>query len=258
VELSSDDSGGPGTPVVCLPMFNTSRATTALALGPAFDGSGAREIYLDLPGHGESPPIEGADSESVLRCVLAWLDHHLDAPARLAGCSYGGYLAAAVARRRPDLVSGLLLVVPGVHAGTGRDLPDPGPAPAPDGWLDGAPPHLRAHLDTALGNRSPDVVARVVQALGAGGPGDERYRRTLREGPGIALADEDDDVVVNGPVAVVTGRQDRQVGYADQFRALRHYPDGTFAVIDRAGHYLPFEQPELLRAHVQDWLRRPA
>jgi len=49
---------------------------------------------------------------------------------------------------------------------------------------------------------------------------------------------------------------DRVVGYADQFRALQAYPRGTYCVVDAAGHYLPWEQPELFRALTQDWLQR--
>jgi pimeloyl-ACP methyl ester carboxylesterase len=258
VDLAFDDSGGPGPAVVCLPMFNTTRATSALALGPALAGSGVREIYVDAPGHGDSPVSDPADSETVLAAVVTWLENHLAGPVRLAGCSYGGYLAAAIARRRPDLVEGLLLVCPGVRARMeDRELPDTHLGPAPDGWLDDAPADLREHLDGALATRSPEVVARVVRALAAGGPGDEPYRQALRAGEGFVLSDEDDDTVFPGPVAVVTGRCDQQVGHADQYRAMRRYPNGTFAVIDGAGHYLPFEQPALLRAHAQDWLRRP-
>ena len=55
---------------------------------------------------------------------------------------------------------------------------------------------------------------------------------------------------------MITGRQDRIVGYADQFRAMRHYPRGTYTVTDAAGHYLPYEQPTLLRSLTQDWCAR--
>ena len=53
-----------------------------------------------------------------------------------------------------------------------------------------------------------------------------------------------------------SGRHDRVVGYADQFRSMRAYPRGSYAVVDAAGHYLPFEQPDLLRALTQDWVHR--
>ena len=55
---------------------------------------------------------------------------------------------------------------------------------------------------------------------------------------------------------MVTGRQDSTVGYAAAWDLLERYPRATFAVLDRAGHALPHEQPELLRALVAEWLDR--
>nr|WP_255473695.1 hypothetical protein [Micromonospora sp. ALFpr18c] len=154
-------------------------------------------------------------------------------------------------------VRGLLLVCPGVTiAPASRTLPDPHPSTAPTGWLDAAPADLHPHLDTALGHRTPGVVATVLAALNSGGPGDDAFQHDLRTGPGYALPDETADTVFDGPVSVLTGRQDGIVGYADQFHAMRRYPHGTFSVIDEAGHYLPYEQPALLRAHTHHWLRR--
>ncbi len=54
----------------------------------------------------------------------------------------------------------------------------------------------------------------------------------------------------------MTGRQDSTVGYARAWELLERYPRATFAVLDGAGHALPHEQPELLRALVTEWLDR--
>ncbi|WP_247683986.1 alpha/beta fold hydrolase [Micromonospora sp. D93] len=257
MHLAYDQSPDTGPAVVCLPMFSMSRTATATAYSPALAGSGLREIYLDLPGHGDTPAHCPPTSQAVLDTVCAWLDHHLDTPALLAGGSYGAYLAAGIARQRPDLVRGLLLVCPGVTiARHSRNLPDEPPLEAPTGWLDAAPTALHAHLDAALGHRTPAVVATVLAALNSGGPGDATFQQELQSGPGYALPDETADATFDGPVTVITGRQDHIVGYADQFRAMRHYPRGTYTVTDAAGHYLPYEQPTLLRALTQDWLRR--
>lgn len=257
VDLAVDDPGGSALPVVCLPMFGATRAMTAAAFGAAFAGAGLREIYLDLPGHGDSAPEGPADSRTVLAILCSWLERHLGGPALLAGSSYGAYLAAAIGRQRPDLARGLLLVCPGARVGAAdRDLPSEEPPTAASTWLDACPPRLRAHLDLALGHRTAAVVATVLQALEAGGPGDEQYQDQLSAGRGYALEDEDANVAFGGPVTVVTGRHDRIVGYADQFRSMRNYPRGSYSVVDAAGHYLPFEQPGLLRALTQDWLHR--
>jgi len=49
-----------------------------------------------------------------------------------------------------------------------RDLPVDEPPLAEPGWLDEVPAELHGHLDRALGQRSRDVVAKVLQALSVG------------------------------------------------------------------------------------------
>jgi pimeloyl-ACP methyl ester carboxylesterase len=60
------------------------------------------------------------------------------------------------------------------------------------------------------------------------------------------------------PVLIVAGRQDTTVGYRDAWDILESYPRATFAVLDRADHVWPVEQPNLLAALVDDWLTRIA
>jgi pimeloyl-ACP methyl ester carboxylesterase len=60
-----------------------------------------------------------------------------------------------------------------------------------------------------------------------------------------------------GPRAcVVTGRQDGVVGYRDAWAILENYPRGTFAVLDRSGHFPSVEQEELFHALAGEWLDR--
>jgi pimeloyl-ACP methyl ester carboxylesterase len=58
------------------------------------------------------------------------------------------------------------------------------------------------------------------------------------------------------PVVLLAGRQDHVVGYRDAWRILENYPRATFAVLDRAGHNLHIEQPQLFNALVGEWLDR--
>jgi pimeloyl-ACP methyl ester carboxylesterase len=253
--LVVDEMGSGELSVVVLPMFGCTRAMSAAAFEPALSETLVRRTYVDLPGHGDSAPHSPATSQGMLDAVSEWLTINVDGPALLAGASYGAYLAMGVARRRPELVSGLLLVCPGVRVGAAnRRLPTEEPPPGEPGWLDAAPLELRRHLDLALGNRTAKVVANVLGALSDGGPGDEGYQNELQQGAGYALADEDDDAPFNRPALVVTGRQDRIVGYEDQFQMMRRFPGGTYAALDRAGHYLPFEQSGLLTALTMRWL----
>jgi pimeloyl-ACP methyl ester carboxylesterase len=58
------------------------------------------------------------------------------------------------------------------------------------------------------------------------------------------------------PALHVFGRQDDVVGYEDGWRFRDHYPRGTYAVLDLAGHNVHLEQPQITTALIRDWLRR--
>ena len=60
----------------------------------------------------------------------------------------------------------------------------------------------------------------------------------------------------SGPVVFLLGRQDSMVGYRDAWQVLENYPRASFAVLDRAGHNLQIEQPQLFNALMSEWLDR--
>jgi pimeloyl-ACP methyl ester carboxylesterase len=58
------------------------------------------------------------------------------------------------------------------------------------------------------------------------------------------------------PVLLLTGHQDSDVGYRDQWKLLQNYPRASFAVLDGAGHALFIEQAGLLEKLTDEWLER--
>jgi pimeloyl-ACP methyl ester carboxylesterase len=58
------------------------------------------------------------------------------------------------------------------------------------------------------------------------------------------------------PVLVVAGRQDATAGHTGPSELILHYPRATLAVLDRAGHALIHEHPNIVQALVTDWLTR--
>ncbi len=96
------------------------------------------------------------------------------------------------------------------------------------------PTGLRDHLATAIGNRTAEVAGRVAAALTAALPGDEDFQDRLRS-QGYQLPDEDSPGQYPGPACLVTGRQDRIGGYADQFRALAMFPAASYSLVAEAG-----------------------
>ncbi len=239
---------GVGRPVLVLHGAGVDHREAEACFEPTFAGvAGYRRIYPDLPGMGRTPASDGLRSaEDVLDVLLDFAEEVTDRSAYLLiGHSVGAYYAQAMAARAPRQVAGLALVCPLV-------------------------PNLR------------DVpVHRVV--VGSGEMGDdefrsyfvvqapemlERYERYVA--PAAALVDQaalerigrrwelrsDHAPAYAGPTLVVAGRLDSTVGYAAAADLIDHYPHASLAVLDDAGHALPHEQPDLLRALIADWLVR--
>lgn len=246
---------GSGTPILVLHGAGVDHREPLGTLEPVFAGtSGYRRIYPDLPGQGRTPAPESIRSaDDVLDALLALIDAVCGGePLLLVGHSAGGYFARAIAHRRPGRTIGLALICPLLEGL--RDVPaheavvrEPLDAEAAKADLDAfrsyfvvqTPAMLRSYGEHVV----PGVEAADQAALARIG---ERWRLT---------ADERRRPYPH-PVLVVAGRQDSAVGYAGQWDVMDAYPRATYAVLDRAGHALPHEQPELLGALLREWLRR--
>ncbi|SDI86687.1 Pimeloyl-ACP methyl ester carboxylesterase [Frankineae bacterium MT45] len=256
-------SCGLGAPVLLLPWFGLDGTVLASAFEPAFGqlegvalNVGWRRLYLDLPGTGDSDPV-APSSDAVLDAVEETVETLLgDSPFLLAGCSYGGYLASGLARRRPEQVQGMVLICSGVRIRPEtRNLTGVLPSRPEPGWLDTTPPELHEHFRTAVGNQTQIVADRLAAAFARNAPTDDAFLMRLRAS-GYPLSDEESAEPFDGPVALLTGRRDRIAGYRDQFDALARFPQGDYHCLPSAGHYLPFEEPALFAALLGEWLRR--
>jgi len=242
---------GHGTPVLILHGAGVDHREPLGTMEPAFaETSGYRRIYPDLPGQGRTPAPESIRSaDDVLDAVLGLVDDMVgDEPLVVVGHSAGGYFARAIAHRRPHQVIGLALICPLLESL--RDIPEHIPvvqeeldAEAPEEFgsyfVVQTPATLRSYTEhVAPGAEAADPAA--LERIG------ERWGVTMDD-PGRPYA---------SPVLVVVGRQDSAVGYAGQWDLMDTYPHATFAMLDRAGHALPHEQPELLGALIREWLRR--
>ncbi len=250
-----------------LPGFALDSSVMAMACEPAFAAAASvtgrrwQRIYLDLPGTGGSPAGEPT-SEAVLSAVRTTVAELIGTTAYLlAGHSYGGYLAAGLARRDPGRIAGLLLICVGPRIGPeDRDLSGVLPSTPEPGWLAEVPEELHAHLRHAIGHQTKASADRVAAAFSRRAPIDEVYLDALRPA-GYRLQDEPGQdgagaaSTFPGPATLLAGRRDRIAGYRDSFAALSSYPDGKVTACADAGHYLPFEQPEIFAMGLLDWLR---
>jgi pimeloyl-ACP methyl ester carboxylesterase len=240
---------GEGSPVLALHGAGVDHRELMACLDPVFEAlTGYRRIYPDLPGMGRTPAPEAIRSgDDVLGVLLEFIDGVIgDQPLLVVGHSAGGYYAQAIAGHRPEQVLGLALLCP-LLTGT-HDVPE----------------HEVLHRSGDIGNAEfrDYFTVQTAETL-------DRYERyvepaaRLADGSALArigerweLTPPEERAPYQRPMLLVTGRQDSTVGYAAAWDLLEHYPRATFAVLDRAGHALPHEQPELLRALVTEWLGR--
>ena len=114
-DMAYTELGGPGrTDYVLVHGIGMGRVTFR-GVSEVLAGQG-RVFALDLPGFGDSPQREAADSmvENAL-LVAQFIEHRATGPVVLVGHSMGTQIAAEVAMRRPELVSELVLIAPTIN-----------------------------------------------------------------------------------------------------------------------------------------------
>ncbi len=220
------------------------------------DRPGWRRVYVDLPGMGRTaaPDVEGTDD--VFRILRGAVEALVPEGAYVVvGQSYGGYLARGLAAADPERVAGLATVVMMVE---------------PRHELRQLPERQVLVRDPALAERvgAEALTAEEVLVVQT----EETWERARRDvDPGLAAADPEAVARIEAsyagtfpveparfekPTLILVGRQDSMTGYRDAWDLVEHYPRATFAVLDRAGHALNIEQPELFGALVGEWLDR--
>jgi len=109
--LAFDAYGEPTGPRVVLVHGWPLRRDIWAEVAPLVASAGFYVLAPDLPGFGESPPMgfERASVEAYADDLAAFLEPFGDRVA-LAGHSFGGYVALALAERRPELLCGLALI----------------------------------------------------------------------------------------------------------------------------------------------------
>jgi pimeloyl-ACP methyl ester carboxylesterase len=257
------ESIGEGRPILLIHGWTSNLHDMMRDMEPNFTRrKGWKRIYLDLPGHGKTPGMDWVTNQDrMLDVVLDFIDTLIPGQRIvMAGSSAGAYIARGVVHHRLALIDGLLQSVPVIVAEHAKRAVPAQVTLAKD-------PGLVSKLTPAEAEVLPMLVVqsrKVLDALKKGdesvdGAGDNEFREKIIGNPQNYAFSFDVDSLPQpcpAPALIVAGRQDSVVGYRDTWKILENYPRGTFAVLDRAGHFLDVEQQDLLRALVSEWLNR--
>jgi 3-oxoadipate enol-lactonase len=208
-----------------------------------------RMLRLDLRGFGRSPLEPGRFSNA--RDLIEALEQHGFERAALVGVSLGGRVALEVAVARPELVSALVLVAPGLP---GHDWSseikaawDEEEAALEAGDVDEAVEvNLRTWVDGPR-RRPEDVDATVRRRVG------EMQRRAFELQLPVAEEAEEELLVsdlaerlgeIRVPTLVVVGEEDTPDMQVIADRLVREIPAARRATIANAAHVPTMERPQ--------------
>lgn len=240
---------GEGRAVILLhgyPLDGAMWSGVARALSGRF-----RVLKPDLPGRGETAAASSGSIDDYADFVGTILDA-LPSPSGLAGFSMGGYVALALARRRPGKLAALALV------------------------------DTRASADDAAGKAKRDEAISTVHAAGVAAIAEamvprllasyslanadlvERLKRImLRQKPETVAADlaamrdrpdsRDALVDITIPTLVVVGDADALTPPADSHAMVDAIAGSRLVTVPAAGHLTPMERPGAVAAALGDF-----
>lgn len=196
---------------------------------------GLDAVAIDLPGFGVAPPPSDGWSTAEYAAWLGPLLDELTFPAVVLGHSFGGRVATRLAAAHPDRIGALVLT--GVPLTRDPSLP---PARSPLVFRVGRQLY-RWHF---ISQRRMDSYRERY------GSADYRAAQGVIRDVLVKAVNEDylDDLSsFGGPVELVWGDRDAEVGAAVADAALGVCANGRLTVVKEAGHLLPKQRPDVLR-----------
>ncbi|RDI45741.1 alpha/beta fold hydrolase [Falsibacillus pallidus] len=255
------ETAGEGFPLLILHAMGTDHRSMKAWMEPIFDQlSGFQRVYVDLPAHGKSSITDTFTStDDSVQNLLDFVNQTFDQKSfALVGSSYGGYLAQGIMHYMPDRAKGICLLAPAVH---NREFsaPEKVVVEREDDWFEGVDEDIKAAMETLMIRLTKKNLTHFLAEIQPGRElanrefltsdwGKERY--FLQEEPFSTQE------LWTQPALFMLGRKDTVAGWRNQMKLMDKFPNGTFAVLEDAGHMLQFDKRELVQSLVRDWLKR--
>jgi pimeloyl-ACP methyl ester carboxylesterase len=251
---------GTGIPILMLHGTPVDHRWMAATMEPVFQKrTGWRRIYPDLPGHGKTPGADWIKTQDHILEVMTEFIQTVAPDQRfvVAGLSYGGYLARGMVYQMGQMIDGVALWIPQVETDKTRLQAPTHQVLVEDAqFLAALTPQTNFLPDMAVVQRVETVEWFRTYGQPAVALADWPFLEKLGDLSSFSFSVDKLPAPFPAPVLIVTGRQDSMVGYKSAWEILDNYPRGTYAVLDRAGHFLDIEQTPLLQTLTGEWLNR--
>lgn len=252
---------GKGVPILFLHGWGMDKQLMIGCFEPIFQKEdGFRRIYLDLPGMGRSVAGEVRSSDDIVDVLYHFWEEVIGEKFILAGESYGGYLTRGFIHKYSQLVVGTILLCPlmkpGYRMGQVEELQV---MERDEDFLQTLTKdeydsftYMNVILTSPVWERfKTDIFPALIAQ-------DRKFLDEILEGSfSFEVDDKIDDIEgpFQAPCLILTGKQDAEVGYKDQFDLLDLYPNASYFVLNRAGHNLQIEQSHQFELIVKGWIR---
>jgi pimeloyl-ACP methyl ester carboxylesterase len=221
---------------------------------------GFRVVRYDMRGFGQSPPAVG--TFSLTRDLVDVIEGHELGPSALIGVSLGGSIAMETTIARPDLVSRLVVVAPGLRGFEMNDETKAGWAEEEAAlergdddeaveinlrmWVDG-PSRSPEEVDPELRRQVGEMQRRAFDLWREAG--EEGEHQSLADDWGLRLGE------ISVPTLVIVGELDRpdMLEIADRLEA--EIPNARRETIPGTAHVPSMERPEEFDRLVLDFLQ---
>lgn len=209
-------------------------------------------IAWDEPGAGDSSDLpDDFGLADYADCLAALIEETVKGPGHVAGLSWGGTVALELYRRRPSLVSSLILA--DSYVGWKGSLP----ADEVHTRVDGVKAALagEAPPDTAFpglfGPAPTEGVLRLTEEMAA----DLRPATVMKQVDVMAEADLSDILPqITVPTLLIWGEHDARSPVEIARKLETEIPDASLVVIPGVGHVSSLEAPELFNRAVREFV----
>jgi 2-hydroxy-6-oxonona-2,4-dienedioate hydrolase len=223
-----------------------------------------RCIMMDMVNYGKSgPEVYNEPGHSVQsRAARKLMDHLGIASAMYVGHSMGGTTCMVQAIEAPERVT--KIVVGGSHASTGGDpyivanFPSEGSRATRATYADPSREqfirYLQAHLFDEAMATDPELVDYVYnQWTNATAHQEAQSKSVSVSHSNLGLLHQ-----IKVPLRIVHGRFDRMVTVEQALMLMGYMSQADLAILNRCGHWAPYERPDEYVAQVLPFLKQPA
>lgn len=252
---------GDGIPIIMLHGWGVDHRILKGCIEPIFSNSEKpfKRIYLDLPGMGKTLINSSVKSTDDMRdFILEFVEMMIpNTNYLLVGKSYGGYLSRGILRNDPNRISGIFQICPLVFCETQEEnSPKRIVLEIEEGIESVVPKEEMVYFDLFHVRQTKEVwnqyQAHILPATKLANY--DFLNNILEKNKAFKEKIDSQNNEYLFPAVMLAGRQDWCVGYTDLWKILEQYKRASYVVVDKAGHNLEYEQPDIFKTNFVKWL----